>query len=82
LRQFTEIADVDNVYDPRIFQVLDEGMMNCKFNNLTKVSSSFIETISSFLPYVYQEMVKKYHEERERSNLIGNLSDTNQLREV
>lgn len=28
LRQFIDIANVDNVYDSRIFQILDESIMN------------------------------------------------------
>lgn len=59
LRKLSEVLSINSVYDPRIFQIFDEVMMNCKFTNTNKVEQNLLDRLVEFMPYVYQEMVIK-----------------------
>jgi hypothetical protein len=82
LKEIGGILDENNMYDPRIFQLLDEIIMNCKFTNINKVDSVLLENIIEFIPCVYQSMITKSHEDQERCNLIKTEPDADVKRAV
>ncbi|CAI2367775.1 unnamed protein product [Moneuplotes crassus] len=82
VKEFENVAEVDNIFDPRLFEILDEAIMNCKFTNTSKVSSKLLDILSGLLPYIFTQMVNKFQEDQERCQVILELEDTQQKREV
>jgi hypothetical protein len=82
LRELVSVFDESNLYNPKIYLLLDEILMNCKFTNINKVDSILIQQIVAFIPSVYQNMITKSYEDSKRCDFIKEEKDLKIKREV
>jgi hypothetical protein len=91
LKELKSILSDDRLYDQNntastqdfgLFYLLDEMMLNWKFTSLNKVDYELLDQLFEFIPFVYQSMVQKSFEEKDRCQIIKSEPNTRLVKEM